>query len=93
MGGGQIPPPLSHFNVAPKLNKNFALMNLGLELNLITYIYRKFEVSRIAESDVIFAFVRDTLGVSHMWRVKRSALRSRLTGSVVQPMSYFDRLS
>ena len=57
-GGGHICPPLSYFNIAPKLNKSFALMHPDFESNLITHIFRKFGVSRTAERDVIFAFVR-----------------------------------
>ena len=54
---GQICPPLSYFNTASKLNNSFALMHSDFELNLITRIFRKFGVSRITGSDVIFAFV------------------------------------
>ena len=35
-------------------------MHPDFESNLITHIFRKFVVSRITESDVIFAFVRGT---------------------------------
>ena len=59
-GGGQICPPLNYFNIAPKLNKSFALIHPEFESNLIVHIFRKFEVSRTTGSDVIFAFVRDT---------------------------------
>ena len=50
----------SFFNIAPKLNKSFALMHPDFESNLITYIFRNFGVSRTTESDVIFAFVGGT---------------------------------
>ena len=35
-------------------------MHPDFESNLITYIFRKFEASRITVSDVIFAFVKGT---------------------------------
>ena len=38
----------------------FALMHPEFELNSITHIFRKFGVSRIAGSDVIFAFIWST---------------------------------
>ena len=38
--------------------------------NLITHIFRKFGVSQIAGSDVIFAFVRCTKWVSYIPEVK-----------------------
>ena len=58
--GGQICPPLSYFNIAPKLKKSFALMHPDFEPNLITHIFRNFGVSGTTGSDVIFAFVRGT---------------------------------
>ena len=39
-------------------------MHPDFEPNLIAHIFRKFGVIRITESDVIFAFVRGTEGVS-----------------------------
>ena len=35
-------------------------MHPAFEPNLITHIFRKFEVNRMTGSDVIFAFVRGT---------------------------------
>ena len=40
-------------------------MHPDFESSLTTYIFRKFGVSRITGSDVTFAFVRGTEGVSH----------------------------
>ena len=59
-GVGQICPPLSYFNIAPKRKQSFALMHPDFESNLITHIFRKFGVSQTTESDVIFAFARGT---------------------------------
>ena len=61
----QICPPLSYFNITQKLKKCFALMYPDFKLNLIAHIFRKFVVCRTTKSDVIFAFVRGTLGVSY----------------------------
>ena len=36
--GGQICPPLSYFNIAPKRKQSFALMHPDFESNLITHI-------------------------------------------------------
>ena len=58
--GGAICPPLSYFNIAPKLNKSFALMHPDFESNLIAHIFKKVWVSRTTRSDVINAFVRGT---------------------------------
>ena len=58
--GGQICPPFSYFNIAPKRKQSFALMHPGFGSNLITHIFRKFGVSWTTGSDVIFAFVRGT---------------------------------
>ena len=55
-----LPPPLSYFNIAPKLKQSFALMHPDFESNLITHIFKKFGVSWTTGSDVIFAFVRGT---------------------------------
>ena len=60
---GKFAPPLSYFNIAPKLKKNFPLMHPDFESNLITHIFSKFGVSETTGSDVIFAFVRGTQGV------------------------------
>ena len=62
-GGGKFAPLLSYFDIAPKLNKTFALMHPDFEPNLITHSFRNFGVSRTTGSDVIFAFVRSTEGV------------------------------
>ena len=61
MGGGEG--VLSYFNIAPKLNKSFALMHPDFESNLITHIFRKFGVSGTTGRDVIIAFVKGTQGV------------------------------
>ena len=53
-------PLLSYFIITPKLSKNFALMRPDFESNLITLIFRNFEVRRTTVSDVNFAFVRGT---------------------------------
>ena len=45
-------------------------MNLYFESNWITHIFRKFGVSRMTESDVIFVFVRGTLGVWYSFEHK-----------------------
>ena len=65
---GEFASPLSYFNIAPKLNKRFALMHPDFESNLITHIFRSFEVSRITRNDVIFALVRSTEGVSYSFK-------------------------
>ena len=57
-GGSKFAPPLSYFNIAPKLKQSFALMYHNFESHLITHIFRKFGVSWTTGSDVIFAFVR-----------------------------------
>ena len=49
-----------YFNIAPNLNKSFALMHPDFKSNLMTHIFSKFGVSRTTGSDVIFAFVRGT---------------------------------
>ena len=56
--GGQICPPLSYFNIAPKLKKSFALMHPDFESNLLTHIFRNFGVCSTTESDIIFVFAR-----------------------------------
>ena len=45
-------------------------MQLDFESNLIKHIFRKFEVSRTTGSDVIFAFVDGTQGVSCSFKRK-----------------------
>ena len=59
--GGKFVPPLSYI----ALKKSSALMHPDFESNLTIHIFRKFGVSRVTGSDVIFAFVRGTLGVSY----------------------------
>ena len=41
----------------------------------------------------IIIVLRLMLERNNVWRVKRSALRLRLTGSVVQPLSFYDLLT
>ena len=60
-GGGQICSPSSHFDIASKLKRSFALMHPNFKSNLITHIFRKFGVSQTSGSDIIFAFVRHLL--------------------------------
>ena len=40
-------------------------MHPNFESNLVTHIFRKFGVNWTTGSDVIFAYVRGTYGVSH----------------------------
>ena len=61
--GGKFAPPLSYFDITPKLKKSFALMHADFKSNLVTNIFRNFGVSRETGSDVIFVFVRGTQGV------------------------------
>ena len=57
-GMGQLCPPLSYSNKAPKRKQSYSLIYPDLESNLITHNFRKFGVSRTTGTDVIFAFVR-----------------------------------
>ena len=52
-------------------------MHPDFESNFITYIFRKFGVSWVTRSDVIFAFVRGTLGVFYSFE-HNACLSTRL---------------
>ena len=53
-GGGKFVPPLSYFNIAPKLKRSFPLMHPDFESNLIKHIFRKFGVCGTTGSDITF---------------------------------------